>query len=217
MRSIGKYNYHRGIEWNWLAQFFVRAELKYGEADVAFRKYLRSQVDAVLERGGIGGISELFDLSGARGPEYQAWSMAGLLESLHAFAGVRIDVPERRITIEPQIPSDWPRLAVRKWFGDTPFDVRFGRHGCSMTLEVDFPQGPPVDTEIALGLLLPPRRIASYLDLWLDGVPQSPGWREELVSGADRQILRVSLPVAGNTRIDLRLRRSALRAVSRAS
>ncbi|MBV9280404.1 MAG: hypothetical protein JOZ41_10020, partial [Chloroflexi bacterium] len=69
MRSIGKFNYHRGVEWNWLSQFFVQAELKYGEPGTAFRTYLRSQVDAVLDRGGVGGISELFDLSGTRGPE----------------------------------------------------------------------------------------------------------------------------------------------------
>jgi len=55
MRSVGKFNYHRGVERNWLSRFFVEAELKYGEPDVAFRTYLRSQVGACLAEGGIGG------------------------------------------------------------------------------------------------------------------------------------------------------------------
>src|SRR5205807_3690600 len=124
-RSIGKFNYHRGVEWNWLAQFFVRAELKYGDPDVAFRTYLRGQVSAALTQAGIGGISELFDLSGTRGPEFQAWSMSGFLEAIQAFCGVHVDVPDRRIVVEPQIPNGWPRLAVRKWYGSIPFDVHY--------------------------------------------------------------------------------------------
>ncbi len=211
MRSVGKYNYHRGVEWNWLSQFFVHAELKYGEADVAYRKYLRSQVDAVLGKGGIGGISELYDLSGTRGPEFQAWSMSGFLESLHAFAGVRVDVPERSITIEPQLPAGWPQINLRKWYGSVPFDLRYGRDDRSLMLRVDFPWGEVPECEIEVSLVLPARRAASVPDVRVAGVSQVPRWKQEPIPGSDRTRVRLTLPAAAGVEIVLGLRRGVHR------
>jgi hypothetical protein len=212
MRSVGKYNYHRGVEWNWLAQFFVRAELKYGEPDVAWKRYLRGQVRAALERGGIGGISELHDLSGTRGPEFQAWSMAGLLEALHAFAGVEIDVPAGRIAVAPQLPEAWPGLTVRKWYGETPLDLRVARRPGQMELRLAFPQQVP-DIQIEIGLLPPAGYAASNIDLWMNGLPQSPAWRCEQVDGTNRARLRVTLPAARmlDLKVGLQARRTARR------
>jgi hypothetical protein len=240
MRSIGKFNYHRGVEWNWLSQFFVQAELKYGEPDMAFRKYLRPQVKAVLERAGIGGISELFDLSGTRGPEFQAWSMSGFLEALHAFAGVRIDVPRRRIVIEPQTPESWQQLSVRKWNGSIPFDVRYtadhqtsaieaptkgvpdplaqvprreGPRGSSeVRLQIDFPWGQAPDADIEVALVLPARRVADFLDVRLDGTPQVPMWWMEPISGTDRVRVRFTLPAQGRVEVTLGMKRVSARA-----
>jgi glycogen debranching enzyme len=217
MRSVGKYNYHRGVEWNWLAQFFVRAELKYGEPDIAWKRYLRGQVHAALERGGIGGISELHDLSGTRGPEFQAWSMAGLLEALHAFAGVDIDVPAGQIGVEPQLPEAWPELVMRKWYGETPFDLRATRQEGTMMLRISFPDRVP-DAQIQLGLTLPAGRTAQSLDVRLDGVPQSPDWHCELVPGTIRTRTRVTLPASSEMEISVRtqLRRPGRRETTEA-
>jgi hypothetical protein len=221
MRSVGKFNYHRGVEWNWLSQFFVLAELKYGEPDVAFRKYLRAQVAAVLDRGGVGGISELFDLSGTRGPEFQAWSMSGFLQALHAFAGVRIDVPERRIVVEPQIPASWPQLSVRKWYGSIPFDLQYtagGRasgnpHGArEATLRIEFPWGQAPDADIEVGLLLPARRVVDQLEMWVDGEQQQRLWWTEPVSGTDRQRVRFTVPAHAKLELTLKMKRASSRA-----
>lgn len=214
MRSIGKFNYHRGVEWNWLSQFFVRAELKYGEPDVAFRKYLRPQVSAALERGGVGGIGELFDLSGTRGPDFQAWSMAGFLEAVHAFAGVQIDVPARRITVEPHIPASWPRLALRKWYGRIPFDLRYEADGMARALRIDFPWGESPDADIEIALLLPARHSAQDMLVRLDGVRHDVTWWQEPIPGSGHARLRVTVPAAARVEIGMTMERAVRRAAS---
>jgi glycogen debranching enzyme len=149
-RSAGKFNYHRGIEWNWLNQFFAAAELKYDNADGAYENYLQPLVKATLQSGGVGGISELFDLDGPRGPDFQTWSMVGLLAALQSFAGVDIDVPNKRIHIRPQIPSAWPELNLRKWFSAVPFDLHFKRSANGSTLTIHFPEGMPSGIEVTV-------------------------------------------------------------------
>ncbi|HZS93636.1 MAG TPA: amylo-alpha-1,6-glucosidase, partial [Chloroflexota bacterium] len=204
MRSIGKFNYHRGVEWNWLAQFFVQAELKNGDADRAYRSYLARQVAAVLQAGGVGGISELFDLSGVRGPEFQAWSMAGFLHALHAFAGVRIGVPERRIDLEPQLPADWPHLSVRKWYGSVPFDLHVTR-GEAQSITVTFPWEVPQDVSIGLALRIPAGHRLESIDVAMDGVPQSPAWTVSGAEGTSGERAHVLLPASGAIEVRARM------------
>jgi glycogen debranching enzyme len=211
MRSVGKFNYHRGVEWNWLAQFFALAELKYGDPDTAFRRYLLPQVQAALDRGGVGGIGEIFDLGGARGPDFQTWSMSGFLEALQAFAGVSIDVPGRRIAVEPQLPASWPRLSVRKWYGRAPFDIVYVPDGGTHTLRIEFPWGEPPDAEIEVSLLLPPHQSVASLDLTLEGVPHQPAWRAERVAGSRRSRVRFTVPAGAAIDARLEIRRPVAR------
>lgn len=212
MRSIGKFNYHRGVEWNWLSQFFVQAELKYGEPDVAFAKYLLPQVNAVLNVAGIGGISELFDLSGTRGPEFQAWSMSGFLEALHAFAGVHVDVPDRRIIVEPQLPRSWPQLSIRKWYGSVPLDVECRADAVSQSLSIEFPWGTAPDANFEIGLVLPARCTAQAVDLSVDGEQQGLEWTVEPLPGTDRVRVRCTVPASVRIDISVSLRCSTSRA-----
>jgi glycogen debranching enzyme len=202
MRSIGKFNYHRGVEWNWLSQFFVWAELKYGNPDAAFGTYVRPQVNAVLDHAGIGGISELHDLSGTRGPEFQAWSMSGFLEALHAFAGVRIDVPERRITVAPQLPRTWPQLQVRKWYGSVPFDLLYAGDDQQRSLRLTFPWQNAPECTIDVQLILPARRSASELVVRIDGEVHAADWQMATVPGTGQVRISVTVPASGE--IDIR-------------
>jgi glycogen debranching enzyme len=213
MRSVGKFNYHRGVEWNWLAQFFVQAELKYGEADVAYRKYLRAQVEAVLHRGGIGGISELFDLSGARGPAFQSWSMSGFLEGLQAFAGVRIDVAARRITIEPQLPADWPGLLVRKWYGNVPFDLNVGGTAEERTVDITFPWGRPEGAELEFGVVIPHRSRPVRVQVSVDGAPVVARWDEQRIPGTARSKVHLVVPASDRLTVEVRAERVTARRV----
>lgn len=211
MRSIGKFNYHRGVEWNWLSQFFVHAELKYGEPDIAFRKYLRGQVASALGCAGIGGISELFDLSGTRGPEFQAWSMSGFLEALHAFAGVRIDVPSRRIVVEPQLPSVWPELTVRKWYGSVPFDVRASADDRTRVVHVEFPWTEVPEAELEIGVVLPVRRAVESLDVRVNGVSYAAQYTREPIAGTDKARVRIVVPASSKVEVILATKRSSAR------
>jgi hypothetical protein len=206
MRSAGKINYHRGLEWNWLTRFFVEAELKYGEAEAAYRTYLRKQVRAVLESGGVGGISELFDLSGARGPEFQTWSMAGFLEALHSFAGVRIDVPDRRISIAPQVPRLWPRLAARKWYGDIPFDLSLTRRDEGLHLAIDFSGEIPADVTLDVALVVPRGGRVRRKGLMLNGSQMGSLAQVEPLPGTDRVRVRTDVPVRDHLEFLLPLR-----------
>ncbi|HEX8918481.1 MAG TPA: amylo-alpha-1,6-glucosidase [Chloroflexota bacterium] len=209
MKSVGKFNYHRGVEWNWLSQFFVMAELKYGEPNVAFRRYLSKQLRGTLERGGIGGISELHDLSGARGPEFQSWSMAGLLQALHAFAGVSIDVPDRHITIEPQLPAVWPKLEIRKWYGSIPFDVHYTERQNDRHVQITFPWQAPVDVTLDVGLLVSRSRAVQALDVSVDGQSITPEWRREHIPGETGTRVRITVPAGREIDITVGLRRSS--------
>lgn len=149
MRSAGKFNYHRGVEWNWLVQLFSQGELKAHDADRAY-EWIRPLVNATLENGGIGGISELFEPAGPLGPDYQTWSMTALLSSLQAFAGVSVDVPNKRIVVRPHIPASWPGLHIKQRFGDVPFTVEFARTEYGGIVCISFPNGRPDGLQVEL-------------------------------------------------------------------
>lgn len=123
MASFGIYNYHRGIEWQWFNASFVRGELLHGDVEHAYQFYSSTLLDGALHEGGIGGLSELYDEHGQLGADFQAWSMAALIESMHRYAGITVDAHARTIRIAPWIPTDWPYLRVRRRVNDLRFDV----------------------------------------------------------------------------------------------
>jgi glycogen debranching enzyme len=136
MVSVGIYNYHRGIEWLWLNQFFVAGELRYGDAATAYRTYLHGQVHAALNESGVGGLGELHDAHGSLGADFQAWSMAGFVASLHEFIGVEVDAPARRLRALPSTPDEWTEIDARCRVADTRFEVRCKADGASRQIEI---------------------------------------------------------------------------------
>lgn len=166
MASVGIYNYHRGIEWLWLNQFFVAAELQYGDATHAFERYLLGQIHEALHEGGIGGLSELYDLHGALGADFQAWSMTGFVESLHAFAGITVDAVDRRVTVRPSVPDRWPYLACRRQVGDTRFDLRYEQEKADLQqVEVTPVDRVPAGYRLRIGVRLPAGRRSARVTL----------------------------------------------------
>ncbi len=123
MASFGIYNYHRGIEWQWFNAALVNGELLHGDVNHAYRPYTYSLVDGVLHDAGMGGLSELYDEHGQLGADFQAWSMAALIESVHRFAGITVDAAAKTIRVAPWIPAEWPYLRLRRRVNDLRFDL----------------------------------------------------------------------------------------------
>ncbi len=166
--SLGKVNYHRGIEWNWLSQLFVAGELRHGRPDMAFDHYLARQIHDAGATAGLGGVSEVFDHRGPAGPDFQTWSMTGLVEALHRFAGIRVDVPNSRISLAPQKPRRWGHIRVRKWYGGRPFDFLYRSSSREVQMDLAFPNGAPkgltLDFTLRLKRRLPSSVVADYPD-----------------------------------------------------
>jgi hypothetical protein len=155
MASFGIFNYHRGIEWEWFNPSFVAGELLHGDTEHAYRLYTYNQVDGALHDGGIGGLSELYDEHGQLGADFQAWSMAALIESLHRFAGVSVDARARTIWVAPWIPAEWPFLQLRRRLGDFRFDVRYEQaRPAAHRLELHPRAGAIDGYQVALGIRL---------------------------------------------------------------
>jgi hypothetical protein len=125
MASFGIFNYHRGIEWEWLNPSFVAGELKWGDAQHAYEHYTKGLVDEALHEAGIGGLSELYDEHGPLGADFQAWSMAALIDAVHLYTGITIDAGTKSIRLTPWIPSEWPFLHVRRRIGELRFDLQY--------------------------------------------------------------------------------------------
>jgi hypothetical protein len=172
MTSVGIFNYHRGIEWEWFNPFFVAGELRCGTAQDAYRRYVEGQVREARTEMGIGGLSELHDRQGQVGADFQAWSMAGFIESLHHFAGVDVDALRQEVRVAPSLPPEWPYLRSRARVGATPFTVEYDRpspteqhlairllgpapHGYTLHLGLPLPVGKRVRRARCNGTSLP--------------------------------------------------------------
>lgn len=187
--SVGKVNYHRGVEWNWLSQLFVAGELRYGRPEMAFDHYLARQVHDATNSAGLGGVSEVFDHRGPAGPDFQTWSMTGLLESLQRFLGVEIDVPSRTILVRPQKPRRWPHLKGRKWYGASAFDVWYTARRGEQQLCIDFLGANPQSLMLQIELPLPRGRNPRAIGIDRgDGEDQLRDW--EVVQRPDRVVVR---------------------------
>jgi glycogen debranching enzyme len=156
--SVGKANYHRGVEWNWLAQLFVAGELRHGRPDMAFDHYLARQIHDTGSFAGLGGISEVFDHRGPAGPDFQTWSMSGLLESLHMFAGVTVDPLERIVHLRPQKPRRWPSICARHSIGANSFVMRYESSRTERQITVIFDEELSDDIRLELEFILKPRQ-----------------------------------------------------------
>ena len=157
MASVGIFNYHRGIEWQWFNAFFLQGELDCGTAIEGYRRYVQDQVRGVLDGGGIGGLAELHALQGQLGADFQAWSMAALIDSLHRFAGIGVNALSGEVWICPAIPASWPYLRSRSRVGNVRFEVCYEEPGqTARSLEVTLLDPPPENFRVHLGFRLPP-------------------------------------------------------------
>ncbi len=157
MASVGIFNYHRGIEWQWFNAFFLQGELDCGTATEGYRRYVQDQVRGALDDGGIGGLGELYALQGQLGADFQAWSMAAFIDSLHRFAGMGVNALTGEVWLCPTIPASWPYLCCRSRVGNVRFELRYEEMGhTTRFLEVTLLDPAPASYCLHLGFRIPP-------------------------------------------------------------
>lgn len=203
MASFGIFNYHRGIEWAWFNPSFVSGELLHGDVDHAYRPYTSGQVDAALHDAGIGGLSELYDEHGQLGADFQAWSMAALIESVHRYAGITVDARAKTIRVAPWIPAEWPQLRVRRRVRDLRFEVCYDRkEGTGHRLQLHPLTGVGDGYSVAVGVRLEGRQIRSTS---LNGEDvEAENWtHDDGAPGGTSQRTWLCMPLSGD--IDLQV------------
>ncbi len=200
--SVGKANYHRGVEWNWLAQLFVVGELRHGRPDMAFDHYLARQIHDAGTFGGLGGISEVFDHRGPAGPDFQTWSMTGLLESLRGFAGVTIDASSSTIRVRPQKPRRWPYIRARCAIGSDTFVMHYESSRTERRLSIVFDDEPAPQINLEVEFDLKPSQRPRRLRLRrVVGETDETSWHET----TDPRRVRLRLHAEREQEIVLRL------------
>jgi glycogen debranching enzyme len=105
--------YHNGIVWTWLAGAWIDAAVFYRLPDLAF-KVTDNMVHQILDRGGVGTLSELLDAAprpGEQDPRLsgtfsQAWSLSEFLRVVHQdYLGIHVDAPSNRLSLSPRFPA----------------------------------------------------------------------------------------------------------------
>ena len=76
----GDQSYHRGTQWPWLNYLAVKAEVRNGNKEVAYKKYVEPLMKVILTRNW-GGISEIYsgNSKSCICPHYQTWSLASFI------------------------------------------------------------------------------------------------------------------------------------------
>jgi hypothetical protein len=80
---IGDQSYHRGAQWPWLNYLAVKAEVRNGDKEEAYKTYVEPLVKVILKNNW-GGISEVYAGNGKPCicPHYQTWSLASFIISV---------------------------------------------------------------------------------------------------------------------------------------
>lgn len=116
--------YHNGDVWVWLSGPVISALVRHGRPEAAWAVF-RSLLDQVHGEGAVGTLPELRNAvppqegrPNFEGTVTQAWSLAEFLRSFHQdILGLKPRMIERRIEVEPSLPSALASIRVPARFG----------------------------------------------------------------------------------------------------
>ena len=148
--------YHNGTIWLWNNGIAMQRMIEYGQVDTAWELFKNMNRQA-LHEGAVGSLSENADAHPREGQTWvnrsgtflQAWSNAEHLRVWYQyFLGIRPDLLNGKIVIEPRIPSEITNIetSVKIGNGTLHYTYKNGRitvklDGCRAMLDVREPQG----------------------------------------------------------------------------
>ena len=148
--------YHNGTIWLWNNGIAMQRMIEYGQVDTAWELFKNMNRQALAE-GAVGSLSENADAHPREGQTWvnrsgtflQAWSNAEHLRVWYQnFLGIRPDLLQGVIVVEPRIPSEIKSLetSVKVGGGTLHYSYRNGRanvklEGCDAVLDVREPVG----------------------------------------------------------------------------
>ena len=148
--------YHNGTIWLWNNGIAMQRMIEYGQVDTAWELFKNMNRQA-LHEGAVGSLSENADAHPREGQTWvnrsgtflQAWSNAEHLRVWYQhFLGIRPDLLNGKIVIEPRIPSDITHIetSVKVGNGTLHYIYKNGRvsvklNGCNAVLDIRKPKG----------------------------------------------------------------------------
>ena len=148
--------YHNGTIWLWNNGMAMQRMIEYGQVDAAWELFCNMNRQA-LHEGAVGSLSENADAHPREGQSWvnrsgtflQAWSNAEHLRVWYQhFLGIRPDLLEGKIVIEPHLPSEITHLktSVKVGNGTLHYTYKNGKvsvklEGCDAALEIHEPSG----------------------------------------------------------------------------
>ena len=148
--------YHNGTIWLWNNGIAMQRMIEYGQVDTAWELFKNMNRQALVE-GAVGSLSENADAHPREGKTWvnrsgtflQAWSNAEHLRVWYQhFLGIRPDLLQGVIVVEPRIPSEIKSIetSVKVGDGTLHYSYKNGRvnvklEGCDATLDIRKPAG----------------------------------------------------------------------------
>ena len=148
--------YHNGTIWLWNNGIAMQRMIEYGQVDAAWELFKNMNRQA-LHEGAVGSLSENADAHPREGQEWvkrsgtflQAWSNAEHLRVWYQhFLGIRPDLLNNRIVIEPKIPSEITSIETSVKVGNGTLHYKYSNgkvsvslEGCDAELEIHEPSG----------------------------------------------------------------------------
>ncbi len=135
--------YHNGTIWLWNNGIAMQRMLEYGQVDAAWELFKNMNRQA-LHEGAVGSLSENADAHPREGQKWvkrsgtflQAWSNAEHLRVWYQhFLGIRPDLLNGVISIEPRIPSEITSLETSVKIGDGTLRYRYADGKVDVRLE----------------------------------------------------------------------------------
>ena len=135
--------YHNGTVWLWNNGIAMQRMIEYGQVDAAWELFKNMNRQAMKE-GAVGSLSENADAhpredsawANRSGTFLQAWSNAEHLRVWYQhFLGIRPDLLNGVITIEPKLPSEITKLETSVKIGDGTLHYKYADGKVSVKLE----------------------------------------------------------------------------------